>query len=60
MVPDYGKVWYCDKAIENIFSLGSLVNKYRVTYDSHQHNYFTVNNYRGIITPQEINKGYMY
>ena len=31
MIPDYGKVWYDNKAIENIFSLTNLVQKYRVT-----------------------------
>ena len=35
MVPDYGQVWYYDKAIENIFLLTNLVNKSRVTYYSH-------------------------
>ena len=36
MVVYYGKLWYYDKAIANIFSLTKLYNKYRVTYDSHQ------------------------
>ena len=42
MVTDYRKLWYDDKAIANIFSLNNLVNKYRVTYDSHQDYSLTV------------------
>ena len=49
MVPDYGKVWYDDKAIANIFSLKNLVNKYRVTYDSHQDDVLSVYTNIGII-----------
>ena len=49
IVPDYGKVWYGDKAIANIFSLTNLFKKYRVTYDSHQYYYFAVKTNRGII-----------
>ena len=33
-VPDYGKVWYDEKAITNIFSLGKMTDKHRVTFDS--------------------------
>ena len=33
-VPGYGKVWFDENAIANIFSFASLVKKYRVTYDS--------------------------
>ena len=36
MVPDYGKLWYDNKAISNIFLRTNFVNKYRVTYNSHQ------------------------
>ena len=49
MVPDYGKVWYDYKVIANIFSLTNLVKKYRVTYDSHKDDAFTVHTNRGII-----------
>ena len=42
MVPDYCQVWYDNNSIANIFSLTNLVNKYRVTYDSHQYDAFTV------------------
>ena len=49
MLPDYGKVWYGDKAKENILSLSNFVNKYRVTYDSHQNDYYTFHTNRGII-----------
>ena len=48
MVPDYGKVWYDDKAIANIFALTNLVKNYRVTYNSHQDDGFTIHNKRGI------------
>ena len=49
MVPDYGKVWYDDKYIVNIFSLTNFFNKYRVTYDSHQDGALTVHKNRAII-----------
>ena len=49
VVPDYGKFWYEDKSIANIFSLNNLVKKYRVTYDSHQDGSFTVHTNIGII-----------
>ena len=49
MVPDYGKLWYDDKAIANISALTNLVMKYRVTYESHQYNDFDVHTNIGII-----------
>ena len=49
MVPDYGKVWYYDKSIANIFSLTNLVDKYRVSYESHKYDTFTVHANLGII-----------
>ena len=49
VVPYYSKVWYADKSIANIFSLTSLVNKYRTTYYSHQYDDFTIPTNRGII-----------
>ena len=42
MVPDYDKVCYDDKDIEIILSPTNLVKKYRVTYDSHQDDAFTI------------------
>ena len=33
-VPGYGKVWFDESAIANIFSFASLAKKHRVTYDS--------------------------
>ena len=60
MVPDYVKVCYVDKAIENIFSLTNLVKKYRVTYDSHQYDAFAVHTNRGIIKFSKNKKCYMY
>ena len=49
MVPEYGKLWYDEKSIANIFSHISFVKKYRFSYDSHQDQSFTVNNDKGII-----------
>ena len=49
MVPEYGKVCYDDKSIENIFHLANLFKKYRVTYESHQYDAFTVHTNIGII-----------
>ena len=48
VVPDYGKLCYDDKSVANILSLPNLVNKYRVTYDSHQDDAFNVHTNRGI------------
>ena len=48
MFPDYGKVWYVYNAIANIISLTNLVNKYRLTYESHQ-DFFSVKSNIGII-----------
>ena len=59
MVPKYGKVWYDDKSIANIFSLTNLVKKYIVTYDSHQDDAFSVCTNRGIIK-FSINKQGIY
>ena len=49
MVPDYGKVWYDDKSIANMFSLVSLVYRYSVIYDLHKDDDFNVHTNRGII-----------
>ena len=49
ILPDYGKMWYDDKAVANIFSLTNLVNKYRVAYESHQEDAFSVRTNKGII-----------
>ena len=49
MDPDYGKVWYCDKEIANIFLLTNLVKKYGVNYNSYQDHYFSVHNNGGFI-----------
>ena len=59
MIPYYGKVWYGDKAIANIFSLNNLVKKYRFIYDSHQDDTFTVRTNIGIIK-YRINKQRIY
>ena len=49
MVPDYGKVWYDNKDMENIFSLTNLVKKEIFTYDPHQDDTSTVHTNIGII-----------
>ena len=59
MVTDYGKVCYDDNAIENIFSLTNLVNKYRVTYESYQYGAFSVHTNIRIIKFR-INKQGLY
>ena len=57
MVLEYCKVWYYDKSITNIFSLTNFINKYRVTYDSHQYDYFTVHSNKRIINFRRNKKG---
>ena len=57
MIPDYGKVWYDDKSIANIFSLTNLVKKYRVSYESHQDDAFTVHTNIGIINSRRNKQG---
>ena len=59
IVSEYGKVWYDDKYIVNVFSLANLVHKYIVIYDSHQYDVFTVHINRGIIK-FSINKQGLY
>ena len=49
VVPYYGKVWYDDNGIANIFSLTNFFNKFRVAYDSHQDYAFNVHTNRGRI-----------
>lgn len=39
---DYGDVWFSEKAVTNIFSLGNMEDKYRVTYDSSKESAFLV------------------
>ena len=41
-LPNFGDVWYDDRAITNILSLDSVAQKYRVTYDSEGKHCFTV------------------
>ena len=59
MVQDYGKVWYDNNAISNIFLLANFVNKYRVTYESHQDDDFSFHTNRWIIKFRKKNKGCM-
>ena len=49
MVPDYGKLWYDDNTIDNIFALINLFKKYRVPYDSDQYDDFVIHTNIGII-----------
>ena len=49
MVIYYDKVWYDDKSMPNLSSITNLINKYRVTYDSHQDYAFNFHNNKGII-----------
>ena len=42
-------MWYCDNYIENIFSLASFFNKYRVAYDSHKDDDLAVHTNIGVI-----------
>ena len=39
-VPDYGEVWFNERALTNIFSLAELRKKYHVTYDSNKEEAF--------------------
>ena len=60
MVPNYVTVWYDYKATENIFSFTNFANNYKVNYDSHNDDDFTVHTNRGVIKFREIKKGCMY
>ena len=57
VVPYYGKVWCDNMAISNILSLTNLVNKYRVAYDSHQDDTFTIQTNIGIINFRRHKQG---
>ena len=57
MVPKYGKVWYVDMDIANIFSLTNLFKKYRVAYDSHQYYAFDIHTNIGIIKYRRNKQG---
>ena len=41
-VPGFGKVWFHDSAIANIFGFANLVDKHRITYDSAKEDAFIV------------------
>ena len=41
-VPDFGEVWYDNKAITNIFALKEMIKRYRVTYDSNVEDAFII------------------
>ena len=41
-MPGFGRVWYDQDAITNIFGFADLVKKYRITYDSDKEDTFLV------------------
>jgi hypothetical protein len=41
-LPQWGEVWYNDRAITNIFSYAEMSDKYRITYDSGKEDAFVV------------------
>ncbi len=41
-LPHWGKVWFNDQAITNIFSYAEMLDKYRITYDSKDDDAFIV------------------
>jgi hypothetical protein len=41
-LPQWGVVWYNEKAITNIFSYAEMADKYRITYDSDKEDAFVV------------------
>jgi hypothetical protein len=54
ILPGYGKVWYADTAMTNVFSLANMERKYRITYDSMKESAFTVHTDKG---PLKFTKG---
>ena len=48
-VPDFGKVWFDDQAIANIFGFKYLVKFHRITYDSAKEDAFLIHAPGGII-----------
>ena len=49
VLPGYGRVWYCPKAIANILSLHNVSRRYRVTYNSREGNEFVVLRDDGVV-----------
>lgn len=41
-LPQWGEVWFNDKAITNIFSYAEMADRYRITYDSDKDDAFVV------------------
>ena len=41
-LPEWGEVWYNEKAITNIFSYAEMSDRYRITYDSNKADEFVV------------------
>ena len=41
-LPQWGEVWFNDKAIPNIFSYVKMADRYRITYDSEREDAFIV------------------
>ncbi len=48
-LPNYGKVWFDERAITNVFSLARLADKYRVVMDSAVENAIMVHTPNGVI-----------
>ena len=47
-IGEYGKVWFKEEAMTNIFGLANMVKRYRVTFDSNVENAFIVHTHTGI------------
>jgi hypothetical protein len=41
-LPQWGEVWFNEKAITNIFSYAEMADRYRITYDSEKEDAFIV------------------
>ena len=41
-IPEFGKVWFDEQAITNVFSLADITKRYKVTYDSSKDDAFIV------------------
>ena len=54
IVPGYGKVWYKEEAMTNVFSLANMEKRYRITYDSKKESAFIVHTENG---PLKFTKG---
>jgi hypothetical protein len=60
MVPAYGTVWFDKNAMTNVFSLASMEDKHRVTYDSAEESAFKVHTKNGIVKFKRGPEGLYY